>query len=94
MNTVISIKTNKATKVAAQEVAKSMGLTLSTLVNSYLIQVAATRRVELYAPEKMTPELERIISEVEADIATHGLSPAFDTVEEFMLNLRQSNYEA
>ncbi len=94
MNTVISVKTDKATKAAAQEVAKSMGLNLSTLVNSYLLQVIATRRVELYAPEKMTPELERIIGDVEADIAIHGLSPAFDTVEEFMVHLKKSVHEA
>ena len=94
MNTVISVKIDKATKAAAQEVAKSMGLTLSTLVNSYLLQVIATRRVELYAPERMTSELERIIGEVEADIATNGLSPAFDTVEEFMSNLKPPAHEA
>ncbi len=94
MNTVISVKIDKDTKEAAQAVAKSMGLTLSTLVNSYLLQVIATRRVELYAPEKMTPELEKLIGEVEADISKHGLSPAFKTVEEFMANLKRSDHAA
>jgi addiction module RelB/DinJ family antitoxin len=83
MNTVISVKVDKATKEAAQEVAKSMGLNLSSLINSYLIQVVATRRVELYAPEQMTPHLEKLIGEVEKEIKSgKGLSPVFKTGEE------------
>ena len=49
-STVISVKLDKDVKASAQEVAKSAGLTLSTLVNSYLLHVASTRRIELYAP--------------------------------------------
>ena len=64
MKTVISVKIDKDVKESAQEVAKSAGLTLSTLVNSYLRQVSATRRIELYAPEQMTPQLEKLIAEV------------------------------
>ncbi|HMA77663.1 MAG TPA: DUF6364 family protein [Candidatus Paceibacterota bacterium] len=80
MNTVLSIKTDKETKAAAQEVAKSMGLTLSALVNSYLKQVVATRRVELYAPEPMSPELEATLTEIDADIkAGRNLSPIFSS---------------
>jgi addiction module RelB/DinJ family antitoxin len=83
MNTVLSVKTDKETKAAAQEVAKSMGLTLSALINSYLKQVVATRRVELYAPEPMTPELEAVIAEVDADIkAGKNLSPRFTSEKE------------
>jgi addiction module RelB/DinJ family antitoxin len=83
MNTVISVKVNKATKEAAQEVAKSMGLNLSSLINSYLIQVVATRRVELFAPEQMTPKLEKAIGKIEKEIREgKGLSPVFTTAEE------------
>lgn len=83
MNTVISVKVDKKTKEAAQEVAKSMGLTLSTLINTYLIQVVHSRRVELFAPEKMTPKLEKLIGKIEKDIkAGKGLSPAFSSAED------------
>ena len=68
MNTVISVKIDKDVKEAAQEVANSAGLTISTLVNSYLRQVAATRRIEIYSPEQMTPKLEKLIEEVEQAI--------------------------
>ena len=90
MNTVIRVKVNKETKEAAQEVAKSMGLNLSSLINSYLIQVVATRRVELFAPEKMTPKLEKMIGKIEKDIqAGVGLSPAFSNAEDFLKDLKK-----
>ncbi len=89
MNTVISVKIDKDVKASAQEVAKSAGLTLSTLVNAYLRQVAATRRIELYAPEQMTPNLEKLIAEVEAELKGGKVSREFDSVEEFLADLKK-----
>lgn len=88
MNTVISVKIDKDTKEAAQAVAKSMGLNLSTLVNAYLRQVVVTRRVELFAPEKMTPELEKMIGKVEADIKKNGTGPSFNSAKDFISSLK------
>lgn len=88
-NTVISIKIDKNTKKAAQEVAKSAGLNLSSLVNSYLKQVVATRRIELYAPEVMTAEVEQAIALVEKDIAKGGLSKIYTDVDEFLADLKK-----
>jgi antitoxin component of RelBE/YafQ-DinJ toxin-antitoxin module len=45
MNITIHAKVEEETKEAAQEFAKSIGLSLSGLINSYLIQVAVTGRV-------------------------------------------------
>ena len=88
MNTVISVRIDKDVKASAQEVANSAGLTLSTLVNAYLRQVAATRRIELYAPEPMTPKLEKLIEEVEAELKSGKTSKSFDSVEEFLVDLK------
>ncbi len=84
--TVISVKTDKATKAAAQEVAKSMGLNLSVLLNAYLKQVIHTRRVELYAPEEMTPKLEKAIR---ASLKSGVSSRSFSTVDELMADLNK-----
>lgn len=84
--TVISVKTEKATKEAAQEVAKSMGLNLSVLINSYLLQVIATRRVELYAPEQMTPKLEQALKKVHQEMKDTKSKP-FATVPQLMAHL-------
>lgn len=89
MNTVISVKLDKDVKESAQAVAKSAGLTLSTLVNTYLRQVAATRRIELYAPEPMTPNLEKLIAEVEAELKVGRASKSFHTAEEFLADLKK-----
>lgn len=88
MNTVISVKIDKETKEAAQAVAKSAGLSLSTLVNSYLRQVVATRRIEIYAPEPMTPKLEKMIAKVEREIEAGEVSKAYSDVNSFVKALR------
>lgn len=89
MNKVISIKVDSDIKTVAQEIAKSAGLTLSSLVNSYLRQIAATRRIELYAPEPMTPHLENLIAEVEAELKTGKASKGFTSADEFLADLKK-----
>ena len=89
MQTVISVKVDKEIKDSAREVAKSAGLTLSSLVNAYLRQVVATRRIELYAPEQMTPKLEALIADVEAEVATGGVSKVYDNVDELVRDLKK-----
>ncbi|MCA9372948.1 type II toxin-antitoxin system RelB/DinJ family antitoxin [Candidatus Woesebacteria bacterium] len=89
MNTVISVRTDTDVKNAAQEVAKSVGISLSSLINSYLRQIAATRRIELYAPETMTPKLEGLIAEVEAELHSGKVSKKFANADDFLANLKK-----
>ncbi len=89
MNTVISVKLDKDIKESAQEVAKSAGLTISALINSYLRQVVATRRIELYAPEPMTPNLEKLIAEVEIELQGGKVSQEFDNIDDFLADLKK-----
>ncbi|MDO4773899.1 MAG: type II toxin-antitoxin system RelB/DinJ family antitoxin [Candidatus Saccharibacteria bacterium] len=89
MNVTTSIKLDSEIKRQAQEVAKASGLTLSALINSYLTQVVATRRIELYAPEPMSPKLEGLVAEVEKQIATGEISQTFDNADEFIADLKK-----
>ena len=89
MNTVISVKVEKEVKESAQSVAKSAGLSLSALVNAYLRQVVATRRIELYAPEPMTPKLEKLIEEVESELKSDKISKKFDNARDFLADLKK-----
>lgn len=89
MKTVISVKVDQDVKEKAQEVAASAGISISTLINSYLRQISATRRIELYAPEQMTPKLEGLITEVEKEIDAGKLSPAFSSAGEFLADLKR-----
>lgn len=88
MKTVMSVKVDEDVKRSAQEVAKSVGLSLSGLVNAYLRQLAATRRIEFYAPEPMTPKLERLIGKVEREIAAGETVGPFDSAEAFLKALK------
>ncbi len=89
MKTTISVSVDKAAKESAQAIARSAGLTLSTLVNAYLLQVSATRRIDLYAPEPMTPKLEKLIGEIESDIKAGKVSKPFDNVDDFIADLNK-----
>lgn len=89
MKTTISVSVDKQAKDAAQAIAKSTGLTLSSLVNSYLLQVAATRRIELYAPEPMTPKMEKLIEQAEKEIKEGKVVGPFDSVDDFISALHE-----
>lgn len=89
MNTAISIRTDLEVKNAAQQIAQSAGISLSALVNSYLRQVIATRRIELYAPEPMTPKLEGLICEVESELQSGKVSQKFTNVDDFLTDLKK-----
>jgi addiction module RelB/DinJ family antitoxin len=87
--TVISVKVDRDVKDSAQGVAKSAGLTLSSLVNAYLRQIAATRRIEFFVPEEMTPQLENLVAEIENELKTGVISPAFDNANDFLADLKK-----
>ncbi|MBI2314551.1 type II toxin-antitoxin system RelB/DinJ family antitoxin [Candidatus Daviesbacteria bacterium] len=83
MQTVIHIKADKEVKENAQKAAKDLGLTLSDVINAALRNFIRTREVIFSDIPQMTPELEKMLDEVEGDIK-HGrnLSPAFSSGEE------------
>ena len=89
MHTVISVKVDQEVKDAAAELAKSVGLTLSALINSYLRHLVATRRIELFAPEPMTPKLERLIAEVERELESGKASKKFHDADTFLADLKK-----
>lgn len=89
MNTVISVKIDKEVKESAQSVAKSAGLTLSAIINAYLRQVVATRRIEIYAPEEMSPQLERMVAKSEKDLNSNLVSRKFNSVDDLLSDLNK-----
>ena len=88
MDKVITVKTDAKTKREAQVLAKELGLTLSSLVNSYLKQVVVTRRVELYAPEPVTAKLEEAIKQADKNRLSGRISPGFDNLDDFLKALK------
>lgn len=62
---------------------------LDTIINIYLRQIAATRRIEFYAPEKMSPKLKELITQVEAEINYDGVSQKFENADDFLNDLKK-----
>jgi DNA-damage-inducible protein J len=87
-NTVISVKVDKNVKKSAQEVAKSAGLNLSTIINSYLRQIIATRHIDIYSPEQMSPNLEKLISKLETDLKKGNISSKYSNIDDFIADLK------
>lgn len=80
---VINIKTDKALKEEAQQVAKEMGVPLGTIINAYLREVVQKREVTFRAPEIPNERTQRELLEIEKDIqAGKNMDGPFETKEE------------
>ncbi|HUC96240.1 MAG TPA: type II toxin-antitoxin system RelB/DinJ family antitoxin [Candidatus Saccharimonadales bacterium] len=83
----INFKTDEATKTKAQNVASSLGIPLSNLLNAYLYELANTGSVHFTTTEPMTNKMEKAIALAEADIEAGNLSGPFNNVEEMFAHL-------
>jgi len=61
--TLITVKTDKTLKLAAQEVAGEIGISLGTLINSFLKQFVRTKEVNFSVSYKPNAYLRRTIAE-------------------------------
>jgi len=83
MKTLLTIKTDKDLKEAAQQVAGELGFPLGTLVNAYLRQVVNTRAVAFRAPFVPNSKTARMLRKSLADAsAGRNMSPLFSNVKE------------
>lgn len=80
---VVNVKIEPKLKALAQKRAKKLGVPLSQIIHTQLLNFTRGEKVELPA-ERMTPRLEKLINEVEAEIARGEVSPAFDNVDDMM----------
>lgn len=85
---VINIKVDPELKALAQKRAKALGVPLSYILHTQLINFTRGDKVEL-PEEKMTPHLEKLIEEVEAEIARGEVSPAFDNTDDAIAWLKK-----
>lgn len=83
MKTVIHVKADKEVKENAQKLAAELGLSLSDVIGASLRNFIRTREVYFTHIPRMTPELEKLLDQVEDDIKhNNNLSPRFKTAEE------------
>ncbi len=96
MNTAVVItKTDPEVKEAAQQVARELGISLSSLVNAYLKQVVRTKRVEFDLGETPSPRLIRAMKQAEIDLKKGKVSPKFDNAHDAIawLNDPKAKYQ-
>jgi addiction module RelB/DinJ family antitoxin len=84
MNTVaINIKTQPETKARAQKIAKTFGMSLSSLVDVWLKQFVKTRRVNFDTREEIPSKyLIDSLKKSEEDIKAGRVSPGFDNASD------------
>ena len=87
--TVMSVKVKKDLKAKAQAVAGQYGIPLGTLLNAYMHQLVLTGQVYFPAVEVATPQMEKIIAEIEAERRDGKTIGPFETVEEFIADLEK-----
>lgn len=84
MNTAaIYIKTQPEVKAKAQKIARNLGLSLSSLMNTWLRQLVTTKRV-VFNPEEERPSkyLIESLKKSKEDIKAGRVSPGFHNVED------------
>ena len=78
MKTQVNLKIDNDVKTQAQERAKELGLSLSSIVNATLKQFARTGELELSSAPKITPYLEELVLEARKDYKEGKTSGPFD----------------
>jgi len=84
----INFKTDEVTKTKARDVANSLGIPLSNLLNAYLYELISTGSVHFTTVEMMTPQMEKIIEQAEKEINAGETSGPFETTKEAITYLK------
>ena len=89
MKTVLNVKTDVEVKKQAQELAKHLGVPLSTVVNAYLKEFVHSGEFTLRREPQLRPEVAKRIDKAVAETARgEGLSPVFTNVKDAMAWLK------
>jgi addiction module RelB/DinJ family antitoxin len=89
--TLLTVKTDKSLKEAAQKVAGEIGVPLGTLVNSFLKQFVRTKEVT-FSAEIPNARTRKAIADAEKDYKEgRNISPAFDNAQDAIAWLEKQN---
>ena len=84
--TLLTVKTEKSLKLAAQETAAELGLSLGTLINALLKQFVRTKEIRLSTSYYPNASLRASIAEGEKEFAEGKLSKPLP-LDEFLAEL-------
>ena len=87
MKTQVNLKIDTSVKKQAQQRAKELGLSLSSIVNATLKQFARTGELELSSAPKITPYLEELVLEARKDYIEGKTSGPFNNADDLIKHL-------
>ena len=92
--TFLNVKVDKDLKARAQQLAKRLGLPLSTVVNAQLSQFVHDEEITFSTELRPTPYLKKILSQAAEDRVTgKNLSPAFENVDDLVEYLEKEIHD-
>ena len=81
--TLLTVKTEKTLKKAAEETAARVGLPLGTVVNGFLRNFVSEQRIEFYAPLIPNARTRKIIDAARKEFKKgKNISPVFSNMKE------------
>ncbi len=87
MDTTMLIKTNKALKTEAQNIARGMGLPLTTIINAQLIQFVRDRKIEFDSTFTLNPRAAKRMRNSLKDFEEGKNIIRHDSVDDFLAQL-------
>ena len=87
MKTQVNLKIDNDVKAMAQERARDLGLSLSSIVNATLKQFARTGRLELSSAPVITPYLEKVVLEAREEYKRGEFSGPHNNTKDLMKHL-------
>ena len=87
MKTILNIKTDKALKDSAKELAAELGVPLSTAINAFLKQFVRDRELSVTASYKPSVYLRGVLAESEREIQHGKVNGPFAGVNKLMKSL-------
>lgn len=87
MKTQVNLKIDNDVKKLAQQKAKDIGLSLSSIVNSTLKQFARTGELELSTAPRITTYLENVVLEARKDYKEGKTSGPFNNTDDLIKHL-------
>ena len=87
MNTILNIKTDKALKDSAKELAAELGVPLSTAINAFLKQFVRDRELTVTASYKPSVYLRGVLAESDKEIRQGKVKGPFAGVENLVKSL-------
>lgn len=83
MKTLINIRTDREVKTRAQQVAKQIGIPLSTIINAYLKQFSREQRVDFALPLRPNKKTAALLRQADEDYKKgRNISPVFERAED------------